>query len=187
MLSGIRALVVDDNVTNRLILREMLSSRGAEVSEAEDGPQGLVLIERARLSGQPFKLLLLDCRMPGMDGFQVAERIKATGYDGLPILMLTSDDLKVEITRAGQLGLDAYLLKPVRRLELFEAIAAAMARHSGNLRSAGEKPIVPDAVVVRSQQRPLRILLARMRGTTAPSFEPISKTRSRGSTKRKTG
>jgi two-component system, sensor histidine kinase and response regulator len=131
MLSGIRALVVDDNVTNRLILREMLTSRGAEVSEAEDGPQGLVLLERARLSGQPFKLLLLDCRMPGMDGFQVAERIKATGYDGLPVLMLTSDDLKIGITRAGQLGLDAYLVKPVRRLELFEAITAAMARRDG--------------------------------------------------------
>ncbi len=79
MLSGIRALVIDDNATNRLILREMLSSRGAEVSEAEDGHKGLSLLEHARLSGRPFKLLLLDCRMPGMDGFQVAERIKATG------------------------------------------------------------------------------------------------------------
>ena len=94
MLSGTRALVVDDNATNRLILREMLTSRGAEVGEAEDGPQGLALLERARLSGRPFKLLLLDCRMPGMDGFQLAERIKAAGYDGLPLLMLTSDDLK---------------------------------------------------------------------------------------------
>jgi two-component system sensor histidine kinase/response regulator len=98
--------------------------------------------------------------MPGMDGFQVAERIKATGYDGLPVLMLTSDDLKIGITRAGQLGLDAYLVKPVRRLELFEAITAAIARHNGNLRSAGEKPTAPDAVAVRSLQRPLRILLA---------------------------
>jgi two-component system, sensor histidine kinase and response regulator len=160
MLSGIRALVVYDNVTNRLILHEMLASRGAEVSAAEDGPQGLVLLERARLSGQSFKLLLLDCRMPGMDGFQVAERIKAAGYDGLAVLMLTSDDLKMGITRAGQLGLDACLVKPVRRLELFEAIAAAMARHNGNLGSAGEKPTAPDAVAVRSLQRPLRILLA---------------------------
>ena len=96
MLRGTRALVVDDNATNRLILCEMLTSRGAEVSEAEDGPQGLALLERARQSGRRFKLLLLDCRMPGMDGFQMAERIKAAGYDGLPLLMLTSDDLKIE-------------------------------------------------------------------------------------------
>jgi two-component system, sensor histidine kinase and response regulator len=161
MLSGIRALVIDDNATNRLILREMLTSRGAEVSEAEDGPRGLAMLERARLGGQPFKLLLLDCRMPEMDGFQVAERIKATGYEGMPLLMLTSDDLKIELARVGQLGLDAYLVKPVRRLELFEAIATAMARHNGDFRS-GEKstaPSVSSAATAAPRQRPLRILL----------------------------
>jgi signal transduction histidine kinase/CheY-like chemotaxis protein len=166
MLSGIRALVVDDNATNRLILREMLASRGAEVSEAADGPQGLALLERARLSGRPFKLLLLDCRMPGMDGFQVAERIKATGYEGLPLLMLSSDDLKIKLARVGHLGLDAYLVKPVRRLELFEAIASAMARRNGDFRSAGEHSADPSISSTRStgaaevQQRPLRVLLA---------------------------
>ena len=160
MLSGTRALVVDDNATNRLILREMLSSRGAEVSEAEDGPQGLALLERARLSGRPFKLVLLDCRMPGMDGFQVAERIKAIGYDGVPVLMLTSDDLKIDRARLGQIGLAAYLVKPVHRLELFEAIAAAMARHNGDLRPASEKPAAISTDAARSQRRSLHMLLA---------------------------
>ena len=141
MLRGIRALVIDDNATNRLILREMLTSRGAEVSEAEDGPQGLASLERARLSGRPFKLVLLDCRMPGMDGFQVAEKIKSIGYDGIPLLMLSSDGLKIELARVGRLGLDAYLVKPVRRLELFEAIAAAIARHDGDpVRQAVSRP-----------------------------------------------
>jgi len=162
MLNGTRALVIDDNATNRLILREMLTSRGAEVSEAEDGPQGIAMLERARLTGQPFKLLLLDCRMPAMDGFQVAERIKATGYDGVPLLMLTSDDLKIEVARVGELGLDAYLVKPVRRLELFEAIAAAMARHKGDFRSAEQTaaPSASSAGAAAPVPRPLRILLA---------------------------
>jgi two-component system sensor histidine kinase/response regulator len=162
MLRGTRALVVDDNATNRLILREMLTSRGAEVSEAEDGPQGLALLERARQSGRPFGLLLLDCRMPEMDGFQVAERIKAAGYDGLPLLMLTSDDLKIEVARLNQLGLDSYLVKPVHRVELFKAIAAAMARHNDALPAASETPAAPPcAVTVAAQpERPLRILLA---------------------------
>jgi PAS domain S-box-containing protein len=160
MLSGTRALVVDDNATNRLILREMLTSRGAEVSEAEDGPQGLLLLERARLCGRPFKLLLLDCRMPGMDGFQVADRIKAAGYDGMPILMLTSDDLKIELARVGQLGLDAYLVKPVRRLELFEAITAAMALHSGDFRSTLEQTAAQATGAAGSPARSLHILLA---------------------------
>src|ERR1700738_2503794 len=51
------------------------------------------------------------------------ERIKAIGYDGMPLLMLTSDDLKIELARVSRLGLDAYLVKPVRRLELFGAMA----------------------------------------------------------------
>jgi two-component system sensor histidine kinase/response regulator len=161
MLSGTRALVVDDNATNRLILREMLTSRGAEVSEAEDGPHGLALLERARLSGRPFKLLLLDCRMPGMDGFQVAERIRAIGYDGLPLLMLTSDDLKVDLARVGQLGLDGYLVKPVRRSNLFEAIASAIARHEDDSRAAGRPSpaLAPSIVAGALEQLPLRILL----------------------------
>jgi two-component system, sensor histidine kinase and response regulator len=162
MLRGTRALVVDDNATNRLILCEMLTSRGAEVSEAEDGPQGLALLERARQSGRPFKLLLLDCRMPGMDGFQVAERIKAAGYEGLPLLMLTSDDLKIELARLGQLGLDAYLVKPVHRVELFEAIAAAIVRYNGASPAAGEPPAAARSTVTAAAplERPLRILLA---------------------------
>ncbi|HVA80718.1 MAG TPA: response regulator [Candidatus Binataceae bacterium] len=160
ILSGIRALVVDDNATNRLILREMLTSRGAEVSEAEDGPQGLVLLERARLSGRLFKLLLLDCRMPGMDGFQVAERIKAIGYDGMSILMLTSDDLKIELAHLKQLGLGAYLVKPVRRLDLFDAIAAAMAGRNGDLGPAGGKPAGTSIDAAASPRRSLRVRLA---------------------------
>ena len=130
MLSGVRALVVDDNSTNRLILREMLSSRGAEVDEAEDGLTALEHIERARTVGVPYKLVLLDCRMPGMNGFQVAERLKAATGEGLTVLMLSSDDLKVQLTRARELGLDAYLVKPVRRTDLFEAIAAMMIKHA---------------------------------------------------------
>jgi CheY-like chemotaxis protein len=94
-----------------------------------------------------------------MDGFQVAEQIKAIGYDGMPLLMLTSDDLKIELARVSRLGLDAYLVKPVRRLELFEAIAAAMTRHNGDLRPAGEKSDASSAGALGAPGRPLRVLL----------------------------
>jgi PAS domain S-box-containing protein len=126
MLSGVRVLVVDDNFSNRLILREMLSSRGADVDEAGDGPTALQQVERARASGIPYKLMLLDCRMPGMDGFQVAERLQAGAEQGLTVLMLSSDDLNIQLTRVRELGLRAYLVKPVCRTDLFEAIATAM-------------------------------------------------------------
>lgn len=168
MLSGTRALVIDDNATNRLILREMLTSRGADVSEAEDGARGLAMLERAQLTGNPFELLLLDCRMPGMDGFQVAERIKADGFDGMPLLMLTSDDLKLDLARIEQLGLDGYLVKPVGRAKLFNAIASAIAlkRHATRPAGPSSGPVPApaaqqnaDAPPKNTQRAPMRILV----------------------------
>ena len=167
MLSGVRALVIDDNFNNRLILRELLSSRGAEVDEAEDGLTGLEHIERARATGVPYKLVVLDCRMPGMDGFEVAQRLKAGMEQDLTVLMLSSDDLKVQLTRARELGLDAYLVKPVRRSDLFDAIGTAMAKHAARSETGVAEPahtpsltLTEDATGITQPDRPLRILLA---------------------------
>jgi two-component system sensor histidine kinase/response regulator len=165
MLSGVRALVIDDNFTNRLILRELLSSRGAEVDEAEDGLTALEHIERAKATGAPYKLVLLDCRMPGMDGFEVAERLKAEHGQDLTVLMLSSDDLKVQLSRARELGLDAYLVKPVRRSDLFDAIGTAIIRRAARSENpAAEPEHAPesneDGIASARLDRPLRILLA---------------------------
>jgi two-component system, sensor histidine kinase and response regulator len=145
----------------------MLSSRGAEVDEAEDGPTALAHIERARSTGVPYKLVLLDCRMPGMDGFQVAERLNAEPGQDLTVLMLSSDDLKVQLSRARELGLDAYLVKPVRRLDLFDAIGTAMAKHAAQSEAAAAAPAqasspasTGDSAGNAHLDRPLRILLA---------------------------
>jgi CheY-like chemotaxis protein len=166
MMNGLRVLVVDDNYTNRLILREMLSNRGAEVDEADNGPNALEQIESARASGAPYKLMLLDCRMPGMDGFEVAGRVKALSDQGLTVLMLSSDDLKIQLSRAHELGLDAHVVKPVRRADLFEAIGTAMVNRASRpvpevnrtLRSIGLPTIhaAPDTQL----DIPLNILLA---------------------------
>ena len=122
-LVGYRVLVVDDNQVNRLIAREMMMSCGAEVGEAESGEKALAVVHEACDEGRPFKIILLDMRMPGMDGLEVARRIRE---DHLPveplILMLSSDDLKPQIERLRELELDAYLVKPITRKELFEAI-----------------------------------------------------------------
>ncbi len=122
-LDGYRVLVVDDNQINRLIAREMMTSCGAEVGEAECGEQALAAVHQACNSGRPFQIILLDMRMPGMDGLEVARRIRD---DHLPvepiILMLSSDDLKPQIERLRDFALDAYLVKPITRKEVFEAI-----------------------------------------------------------------
>jgi signal transduction histidine kinase/CheY-like chemotaxis protein len=167
LLSGMRTLVVDDNATNRLILRQMLASRGAEVDEACDGATALELIARAHTSGMPYKLMLLDCRMPGMDGFEVAERLKARGEHSLTVLMLSSDDLKADVARAHKVGLDAYLVKPVRRRDLFNAIGTAMASHTARAAAAVRPPrpaaaeaAAPGPMPDAPPELPLNILLA---------------------------
>jgi CheY-like chemotaxis protein len=60
-------------------------------------PQGLSELESAARRGKPYRLVMLDYRMPGMDGFEVAQRIKAAGIRGMTLMMLTSDDLKIEL------------------------------------------------------------------------------------------
>ncbi len=126
-LTRVKTLIVDDNATNRLIAREMISSRGAEVTEAASGEDALAAIRTASHVGQPFQLVLLDLQMPGMDGFGVARQIRLEPNPIRPVvLMLSSDDLKPQISGLHDLGLEAYLVKPITRKELFQSISAAM-------------------------------------------------------------
>jgi len=131
-LSGVRTLVVDDHPTNRLILRETLGAWGATVSEAENGEAGLTELRRAAESAMPFELLLLDCRMPGMDGFAVAESLNNSPIrKGLTVIMLTSTHWADDIARTYDLGLGGYLVKPIRRSDLYQTIGIALGRTKG--------------------------------------------------------
>jgi CheY-like chemotaxis protein len=154
-LIGLRTLVVDDNETNRLLLSEMVSSMGAIVSVVASGAEALSTIDRAAAAGTPYRLLLLDCRMPGMDGFQVVRALRKRGEHQMTVLMLTSDDLGLQLARLRELRLDAYLVKPVRRAELLEAISTAMATRGEPVALQAAKPPADHAPV----ERPLRILL----------------------------
>lgn len=131
-LSGVRALVVDDHPTNRLILRETLGAWGATVTEAESGQAGLNALKQAAESAAPYELLLLDCRMPGMDGFAVAEAVNSsTIRNGLTVIMLTSNHWADDIARTYDLGLGGYLVKPIRRSDLYQTIGIALGRSKG--------------------------------------------------------
>jgi two-component system, sensor histidine kinase and response regulator len=159
-LGDARVLIVDDNSTNRLILNEMMTKAGAQVVEAEGGAQALHLIEEARRNGNQFGLMLLDCRMPQIDGLEVAHRLRDSSHHDLTIVMLTSDDLRLNVSTFDENGLDGYLTKPVRRVELFEAIANAEARREGRApaASASRARVVSDAAKLDGLK--LRILLA---------------------------
>lgn len=126
-LSGLRALIVDDNSTNRFILRHILREEGAEVHEAASGHEGLAILEQSRANHQAFDLLLLDGRMPEMDGFGVAESLNTLpGDENLTIMMLSSDNQAGDIGRCQALGINDYLVKPVQRPALLEAIALGL-------------------------------------------------------------
>jgi PAS domain S-box-containing protein len=123
VLSGTRVLVVDDNRTNRRILEGLLSNWGMKITLAEDGNKALAALQTAREKNQPFQLILTDMHMPKMDGFELIERVKDEGkLKTAAIMMLTSGGHRNDAARCEELGVGAYLLKPVRRAELREAI-----------------------------------------------------------------
>ena len=126
-LKGLNTLIVDDNATNRFIVRQMLGSWGAEVNETGDGRDAIAELERAHKTGSPYGLVLLDCRMPEVGGFAVAEYIRAhPGIAKTTILMLTSDNRAGDAARAREIGINAYLVKPIRRAELLQSIRDAI-------------------------------------------------------------
>ncbi|TKB64661.1 MAG: PAS domain S-box protein [Nitrospira sp.] len=157
-LHGISTLVIDDHSTNRLILHETLSAIGAEVTDVATGREALVEWRRAAASGTPFQLVLLDSRMPEMDGFQVVEEIRRASHSqGLTIIMMTSDHWADDIARTYDMGLGGYLVKPIRRSDLLKTIGIALDR------SKGIHPTTQTASVATTtptEARALRILLA---------------------------
>lgn len=163
-VNGLKALVIDDNATNRMILKEMLSGWGALVAEAEDGTKGLAELRSAKDRGDHYSLIFLDCRMPDMDRFRMVEQIKKElNIPGITILMLTSDNRSGDIARCTELGITGYIVKPVRRSQLKDAVCLAM----GQAKAISEKNSLKDKVfmdTISSAQgkrvRPLRILLA---------------------------
>ncbi|MBI5443216.1 MAG: response regulator, partial [Deltaproteobacteria bacterium] len=125
-LRGIRTLVVDDHQSNRLILMEMLARFGLDVAVAGSGEEGLRLLRSAQRGPNPYRLLILDRRMPEMDGFELAEKLREEGAAPSTLLMLTSDNMSEDLARGRKLGIASYLVKPLSQAELLEAIRSAL-------------------------------------------------------------
>ncbi|MBS0202152.1 MAG: response regulator [Planctomycetes bacterium] len=154
-VAGLSVLVVDDNPTNRHIIVELLQQMQMNPTEAVGGSEALEVIQERWNTGNPFALILLDAHMPEMDGFTVAERIQQLPAHVVPtVMMLTSGGQSKDAARCRELGLAAYLVKPVRQSELRQAILTAMStapRQPVARKTAGE-PTIPG--------RTLHILLA---------------------------
>jgi CheY-like chemotaxis protein len=157
-IHGWRVLVADDNATNRLILRQFLNAHGASVVEAQDGLEALSAMHMARERGQHFRLLLLDGRMPGLDGFGVATRLRdEVGVLAETVVMLTSDTRAGDVARARQLGLAAYLVKPIKHADLMRTIVALAGAPSAT--TPADPPTSAARTEIIAAERPLRVLV----------------------------
>ncbi len=155
-LRDMRVLVVDDNATNRQILLRMLANWHANPTAVESGARAITALREAQGLGSIFPLILLDAQMPEMDGFALAECIKRNpDWRAATIMMLSSAGQRGDARRCRELGVAAYLTKPVRQGELLDAILTAL----------GTRPIkeAPPVLVTRHSLREnsnhLRILL----------------------------
>ena len=126
-LRGLRVLVVDDNGTNRNVLREHILSWGMKNGSAEGGPRALRMLREAADGGGPYDVAILDMQMPGMDGMELASRVKAEPRIARTrLVLLTSSGLRGEAEQARRVGFSAYLTKPVRQSKLYDVIATVM-------------------------------------------------------------
>jgi signal transduction histidine kinase/CheY-like chemotaxis protein len=154
-IRGVTTLVIDDNATNRRILIEMTRRWGMRSAGAESGSEGISELLRARERGEPYRLILLDEAMPGMNGLEVIERIKANPLlSGVIIMMLSSCDQIATAARCRSLGVSTYLVKPMRSSELLASIRAGLGM------IAGEPVVEHSAPAPAAVSRALRILVA---------------------------
>jgi len=124
-VTTLHVLVVDDNAINREILDELLSGWGIAHASARSGEEALELLRRGIRDKTPFNVAVLDYHMPGMDGEELARRIKADPeLAGTRLALFSSIGRKGDAKRLEQAGFSAYLLKPVRQSDLFDALAA---------------------------------------------------------------
>jgi two-component system, sensor histidine kinase and response regulator len=152
-LTGVKTLVADDNETNRLILNEALSSWGALITEVSDGTSALLELQKDHAT-KPYRLVLLDCRMPDLSGFEVVQKcMEMSTLDGTTVIVLTSDSRSADIAKSYKLGLGGYLVKPIRRSDLHKAISIAMNRPNGLGSTVAAERVLP------REETSLKILL----------------------------
>ena len=156
-LQGLRVLVVDDNATNRRILEGVLEYFEMTPVLVDGGLAALAALHEAKRVGDPFPLVLTDAQMPGMDGFTLVERIREDpSLAGATIMMLTSSGQRGDAARCRELGVAAYLTKPIGQADLLEALLRVL----GSRSQAVDRPRLVTRHSLRESRRQLRVLLA---------------------------
>jgi signal transduction histidine kinase/CheY-like chemotaxis protein/HPt (histidine-containing phosphotransfer) domain-containing protein len=158
-LQTLPVLVIDDNAVNRRILADTLINWGMIPTTVEDGAEGLRVLGRAHSAGGKFALILLDYTMPEMDGFTFTEQVKRSpDLADVPIIMLTSAAQRGDAARARELGIAAYLTKPVKQSDLWSVIVTTLGASTAEDEQDERKPISRRYPFAES--RSLHVLLA---------------------------
>jgi two-component system, sensor histidine kinase and response regulator len=159
ILRGVKVLIVDDNRTNRRILEGLVARWGMNPTATSDGEMALAELSAAQAANDPYSLILTDMHMPKMDGFALVEFIKQRlELSTSTIMMLTSGGQRGDAARCEDLGISAYLLKPVRQSELREAISRVLSAKE----QAGAIPLITRYSLTEGSDpaKSLHILLA---------------------------
>jgi PAS domain S-box-containing protein len=151
---GTRVLVVDDNETSRRVLCQALKRWRMRPAAVADGGQALEALAEAFRRGDPYRLLVCDASMPGMTGFELAQRVlNDTGLKTNVVMLLTFANQFEDIARCNELGVSSYVIKPAKQSDLFHAVAIGLGLFSAESDSLSSQPEIPET-------RCLDILLA---------------------------
>jgi PAS domain S-box-containing protein len=160
-LRDVPVLIVDDNATNRRVLEAMLIGWRMVPTMVASAREALLALRAAQASDRPFPLVITDVQMPDVDGFTLAEAIKADpATAGAAVLMLTSAGQRGDAVRCQELGVAAYLTKPIRRSELRAAILLAL----GGQSAERNRPVLVTRHSLRDARQTGRILLVEDNG-----------------------
>jgi CheY-like chemotaxis protein len=153
--SGLKILIVDDNATNRRILIEMCANWGMSPEAVDGAVAAIQAILQAEEQGAPYSLVITDCSMPEVDGFELAQRLRTLCESTEPVLMMLSSlDRKKDLAECERLGIRAYLTKPVKQSDLLDAVASVL--------DLSVRPVESSTGATQNLPRikPLHILLA---------------------------
>jgi PAS domain S-box-containing protein len=161
-LDRVRVLIVDDNETNREILRHQAASWRMRHDSATSGPEAIEMLRREYAAGDPYDVVILDMQMPDMDGAEVARAIKADPTFGRTrVVVLTSLAYHPDEPDLRRLGVAAYLTKPVKQSRLFDSLITAL--NAGDAPAHAQRRAAASPVVAPGGAQPystLRVLLA---------------------------